>query len=97
MAQIDYCSPFSLEMKRTVRRWQFPQHRFVEYEPSDEAWCRYCGIGKEVDVIETVTIPKAVVRSISPNIETDNFGIAEAGVTVEFVALPDAVMEFIRA
>lgn len=31
-----------------VSRWVFPQKRFVEYEPSDERWCRYFGIGHEV-------------------------------------------------
>lgn len=29
--------------------WQFPKHRFVEYEPKDEWWCRKYGFGKEID------------------------------------------------
>jgi hypothetical protein len=27
--------------------WVFPHDQFVEYEPSDEDWCRYFGIGHE--------------------------------------------------
>jgi hypothetical protein len=29
--------------------WQFPDHRFVEYEPKDETWARPLGYGREVD------------------------------------------------
>ena len=35
--------------------WVFPKSRFVEYEPQDEAWCRFFGIGKEALVTRTVT------------------------------------------
>lgn len=31
------------------KRWQFPKHRFIEYEQSDEWWCRKYGFGKEVE------------------------------------------------
>lgn len=31
-----------------TRRWVFPVERFVTYEPKDEPWCRYFGIGHEV-------------------------------------------------
>lgn len=27
--------------------WQLPVDPFVEYEPADEAWCRFFGIGAE--------------------------------------------------
>lgn len=27
--------------------WKFPADPFVEYEPDDEAWCRFFGIGAE--------------------------------------------------
>jgi hypothetical protein len=29
--------------------WEFPKERFVTYEKTDEDWCRYCGIGKELN------------------------------------------------
>lgn len=29
-------------------RWEFPQDKFVEYDESDEWWCRALGIGREV-------------------------------------------------
>lgn len=31
-------------------KWEFPKHRFVEYEPKDERACRALGIGQEVRV-----------------------------------------------
>lgn len=34
--------------------WQFPRERFFEYEPSDEAWCRYFKIGGPVETDEPV-------------------------------------------
>lgn len=30
-------------------RWQFPNERFIEYEKSDERWCRYFRIGRDVE------------------------------------------------
>ena len=29
------------------RQWQFPTHRFFEWEPKDEKFCRKFGIGHE--------------------------------------------------
>lgn len=29
--------------------WQFPQRAFITYEKTDEDWCRYFGIGKELN------------------------------------------------
>lgn len=31
-------------------RWVFPEDRFVEYEPKDEAWARPLGYGREETV-----------------------------------------------
>lgn len=31
-----------------VARWVFPDDPFVVYEPKDEKWCRFFGIGHEV-------------------------------------------------
>ncbi len=28
-------------------RWEFPVERFVAYDPADEVWCRYFGVGRE--------------------------------------------------
>lgn len=36
---------------RWCKRWQFPVEPLIEYEPKDERWCRYFGIGCEVDDI----------------------------------------------
>lgn len=30
-------------------RWKFPNSAVIEHEPSDEPWCRYFGIGREVE------------------------------------------------
>lgn len=72
---------FKLSWQRKRKEWQFPKERFVEYEPSDETWCRYFGIGKEVEITETVTIPQAYVRSVSPNGSMEIGAIAEPTVT----------------
>lgn len=32
----------------TVKRWVFPERRFVEYGPEDEGWARRLGFGHEV-------------------------------------------------
>lgn len=45
----------------TRKRWKFPVERFVTYEPSDEDWCRYFGIGQEVDVTPIIDMPRAYV------------------------------------
>ncbi len=58
---------FDMTFKCTKKAWRFPQERFVTYEESDEAWCRYFGIGKEIDVVENVTIGNVYIRSISPD------------------------------
>ena len=39
--------------------WEFPKHRFFEYETKDEPWCRQLGIGKEIVQERTVVIPNA--------------------------------------
>lgn len=30
-------------------RWEFPADPFIEYEKRDERWCRYFGIGAEIE------------------------------------------------
>lgn len=35
------------DAKCTEQRWVFPTERFVIYEPKDERWCRFFGIGEE--------------------------------------------------
>lgn len=42
---------------RTI--YKFPKERFVQYEPKDEEWCRYFGIGKEVQVRQVIDMEKA--------------------------------------
>lgn len=53
-----------LSFTEKLKRWGFPKERFVTYEPSDESWCRYAGIGREVTVLRTVTFPQAAIVSI---------------------------------
>lgn len=43
----------TLTVEREETVWEFPQERFVTYEPKDEAMCRFCGWGREVT--KTVT------------------------------------------
>jgi hypothetical protein len=45
--------------KRKV--WEFPKERFVTYESSDEKWARPLGFGREVEITETMFIPRAVI------------------------------------
>ena len=56
-----------LELSWSRRRkiWQFPSDPFVTYEPSDEAWCRPLGIGKEVEITEVMLAPNAYMSAIS--------------------------------
>ena len=56
----DTATVFSVEYRRIVRVWKFPDEKFVRYEKSDEAWARPLGFGEEVEIVETVTIPRAV-------------------------------------
>lgn len=47
-----YTSP---HVPKHPERWVFPEERFVEYEESDEDWCRYFGFGhSEEDTSKTV-------------------------------------------
>lgn len=50
---------------QTVRRWQFPKERFVTYGPEDESWCRFFGIGEEVDVQEILELPNCHVTKVN--------------------------------
>lgn len=72
---------FELRYERRRKVWQFPTERFVRYESSDESWCRFFGIGKEVEVVESITIPNAYVRSVSPDGSVELGAIAEPAVT----------------
>ncbi len=72
---------FELSLQRRRREWHFPEERFVAYESTDEAWCRPLGIGKEVETVDTLTVPRAYIRSISRD-GTMNIGaLAEPTVT----------------
>jgi hypothetical protein len=54
----------TVELFHECQQWEFPQERFVTYEESDERWCRFFGIGKDVVVVRKTTIPNAVIRYI---------------------------------
>lgn len=48
-----------------VKRWVFPDEPFVEYHQSDEAWCRYFGIGSEEKIQRVIEIPDAYPEDAS--------------------------------
>lgn len=56
----DTATVYSVEYHCRRRVWKFPDDKFVQYEKSDEAWARPLGFGEEVEIVETVTIPRAV-------------------------------------
>lgn len=61
-----YTEPvYSVAYSLRRKVWQFPDDRFVRYDKSDEAWARPLGFGKEIEVIETVTVPRAVCVGFS--------------------------------
>jgi hypothetical protein len=39
--------------------YKFPKERFVQYEPQDEEWCRYFGIGQDVQVRRVIEMENA--------------------------------------
>lgn len=43
------------------KRWKFPDEPFVSYDKSDEEWCRYFGIGHEVDYTPVIEMKNALV------------------------------------
>ncbi len=46
----------TLQVTYLRKVWLFPPHRFIEYEPSDEAWARPLGFGREIDELTTMKI-----------------------------------------
>lgn len=44
-------NPYVPEFKT---KWEYPKHRFVEYEKSDEPWLRYFGFMREIQTTEPV-------------------------------------------
>lgn len=58
---------FELTFTSRRKKWQFPKESFVTYEDSDESWCRYFGIGREVTVTEETRIPQAYVKKVNPD------------------------------
>ena len=45
--------------------WKFPDEPFVQYEASDESWCRYFGIGKEVLIRDSITLHDCAIDQTS--------------------------------
>lgn len=56
-----------VELRHKRKRWKFPDDPFVTYEVTDEDWCRYFGIGKEVEEEVTLTIPRAICTQVTAN------------------------------
>lgn len=59
-----FADVFELTFEQTRKVWQFPSDRFTKFDESDEEWCRYFGIGKEIEITETVTMPRAYVSDM---------------------------------
>ena len=61
-----YTAP-TYSLAYTFRRlvWKFPDDKFVRYDKSDEVWARPLGFGKEVEVVQSVTVPRAVCVGFS--------------------------------
>lgn len=57
----------------TILRWEFPKERFCSYGPEDESWCRFFGIGREVEVDEAIEIPQCRIESVDPSLKTVTF------------------------
>lgn len=60
---------------QSKRVWQFPRGRFVEYGPEDESWCRFFGIGEEVEVVQRVVLENMYL-------------VGHSGGRIEFRAIP---------
>lgn len=41
--------------------YQFPQDPFITYELKDESWCRYFGIGKDVEVRQVIEMERGIL------------------------------------
>lgn len=70
----------SMEMNfRSTRKvWVFPQERFVQYEKSDEDWCRFFGIGHEADqVIDAKLTGVSILKHTSDSITFQSHGGCE--------------------
>ena len=65
MAMINGCHSHMVTATYKRKVWQFPKDRFIQYDQSDEEWCRYFKIGKEVEVTDTIEIPNAEIVYIS--------------------------------
>jgi len=55
----------SITFYQQRKRWKFPEGQFITYEESDESWCRFFGIGEEVEETVTVTIPHAMITEVN--------------------------------
>ena len=80
-----------LEFIHSSKRWKFPDNRFVSYEKSDESWCRFFGMGKEITVEERTVIPQATITGyrVTP-INTNSLQHS-----VNFRAVPTVEGEFV--
>lgn len=56
-------------------KWRFPVERFVEYSPSDEAWCRPLRIGQEVREVEKAIEAPCCFRDGGNLIVLNNYAI----------------------
>lgn len=66
-----------LTITKKEKRWIFPEHKFFEFEVSDEWWAKKYSFGKEEEVEVTYTFPRVLIR-----------GIRSDG-TINFTAIPE--------
>lgn len=74
----------SVEVVKGDTYWQFPDDKFVTYEPSDEEWCRPLGIGREVRAEKLLSIPVALCAV------THQYGNSLAGLICELSGYPES-------
>lgn len=54
-----------VRVERSEKCWVFPKERFFEWEPDDEASCRFLGIGHDGQKTITELYPQALVTDIA--------------------------------
>lgn len=75
----------SVTFQESLCVWEFPRWPHVEFEPSDEQWCRPLGIGREVTRRRNITIPNVHFHS------TEFEPGGECRIRMEGVALPTPI------
>ena len=66
-----YTTTQKIILKSSSKYWKFPNNSLIQYDKSDESWCRYFELGEEVkkdDIYE--------IQGILDNIKIEKDGLA---------------------